>query len=121
MDILLLYSFHYFILIGAREGGPLTVVTCPFVRRAGPSSEPGVLSVMLIQWNLDREPVVSFPDDHFDVARMLVVFEHIEKPRLVPAVTEIRRVLPPRWHLRSHEPRLVDRSDPVNSESPAAT
>jgi len=52
-------------------------------------------SVMLIQGDLDREPVLPFPDDHFDVVTMLAVFEHIEKPRLVPTVSEICRVLRP--------------------------
>ena len=52
-------------------------------------------SVMLIQWDFDREPVFPFPDDHFDVVTMLAVFEHIKKPRLVPMVSEIHRVLRP--------------------------
>jgi 2-polyprenyl-3-methyl-5-hydroxy-6-metoxy-1,4-benzoquinol methylase len=52
-------------------------------------------SVMLIQWDLDREPALPFPDNYFDVVTMLAVFEHIEKPRLVPMVSEIRRTLRP--------------------------
>jgi SAM-dependent methyltransferase len=52
-------------------------------------------SVILIQWDFDREPVLPFPDDHFDVVTMLAVLEHIEKPRLVPMVSEIHRVLRP--------------------------
>ena len=52
-------------------------------------------SVTLIQWDVDPESVLPFPDDHFDVVTMLAVFEHIEKPRLVPTASEIRRVLRP--------------------------
>jgi len=53
-------------------------------------------SVTLIRWDLNREPVLPFPDDHFDAVTMLAVFEHIETPRLIRILTEIRRVLRPR-------------------------
>ncbi len=52
-------------------------------------------SVMLIQWDLNRESVLPFPDNHFDVVTMLAVFEHIRKLQLVPVVSEIRRILRP--------------------------
>ena len=52
-------------------------------------------SVVLIERDVDREPVLQFRDDYFDVVTMLAVFEHIEKSRLVPTVSEIRRVLRP--------------------------
>jgi SAM-dependent methyltransferase len=52
-------------------------------------------SIALIQYDLERELVLPFPDDHFDAVTMLAVFEHIEKPRLVPMLSEIRRVLRP--------------------------
>lgn len=52
-------------------------------------------SVTLIQWDLNGQSVLPFPDDHFDVVTMLAVFEHIERPRLLLTVAEIRRVLRP--------------------------
>jgi SAM-dependent methyltransferase len=50
-------------------------------------------SIKLMQWDLDREPVLPFPDGYFDVVTMLAVFEHIEKSHLIATVAEIRRVL----------------------------
>lgn len=43
--------------------------------------------------DLDRDPTLPFPDNHFDVVTMLAVFEHIEPDNLRATVREIHRVL----------------------------
>ncbi len=51
--------------------------------------------VTLVGQDLDRDPHLPFPDNHFDVVTMLAVFEHIECDKLPIVVSEIHRVLCP--------------------------
>jgi len=82
---------------------PLFLEQAPFREKFGidqlvsdaQKSEWARHSIMLIQCDLDREPVLPFRDDYFDVVTMLAVLEHIGKLRLVSMVSDIRRVLGP--------------------------
>lgn len=43
--------------------------------------------------NAEETQDIPFEDDYFDVVTMLAVFEHIDPPKLVKLLSEIRRVL----------------------------
>src|ERR1700693_537150 len=55
----------------------------------------GTEHVNLLPFDAQHDATLQFPDNHFSIATMLAVFEHIAMDRLVLLLSEIRRVLKP--------------------------
>jgi SAM-dependent methyltransferase len=51
--------------------------------------------VRILHHDFESDPSLPLPDDHFDAATMLAVFEHVEPAALTPLLADIRRVLVP--------------------------
>jgi len=51
--------------------------------------------VLITNYNIEKEEVLPYESEYFDVLTMLAVFEHIEPAHLVKILREIRRVLKP--------------------------
>lgn len=49
--------------------------------------------INFFNFDLEKETILPFNDNYFDVVTMLAVFEHIEKDKLIPIILEIKRVL----------------------------
>lgn len=49
--------------------------------------------IILVNCDIEKDDVLPFDDDYFDVVTMLAVFEHIAPDRLVSVIREIHRVL----------------------------
>ncbi|MFN4149903.1 MAG: class I SAM-dependent methyltransferase [Candidatus Sericytochromatia bacterium] len=49
--------------------------------------------INFFNFDLEKETILPFNDNYFDVVTMLAVFEHIEKDKLIPMIVEIKRVL----------------------------
>jgi SAM-dependent methyltransferase len=47
----------------------------------------------IIDFDLERDKVLPFGDDYFEVVTMLAVFEHIEPERLQALIVEVSRIL----------------------------
>ena len=51
--------------------------------------------ITLINYDIEREYIMPFDSEYFDVVTMLAVLEHIEPKRLVKILKEIHRILRP--------------------------
>lgn len=49
--------------------------------------------IILINYDIEKEDMLPFESNYFDVLTMLAVFEHIEPKRLAKVLTEVYRVL----------------------------
>lgn len=49
--------------------------------------------IILINYDIEKEDMLPFESNYFDVLTMLAVFEHIEPKRLAKALSEVYRVL----------------------------
>jgi len=62
------------------------------VQSANEISNPGL---RLQTYDVETGGALPYPDNHFSVVTMLAVFEHIDQPKLVPLLQDIKRVLQP--------------------------
>jgi SAM-dependent methyltransferase len=80
---------------------PLFLSRCTFAEKFGIDQvvEEGLLDdaalkgTTLVKFDVERDGKLPFDDGFFDVVTALAVFEHIEPPRLVSLLAEVRRVL----------------------------
>lgn len=49
--------------------------------------------VTLINFDLEKQDVLPFDNEYFDIVTMLAVFEHIEPSRLLNVIKEVHRIL----------------------------
>ncbi|MBI5681770.1 MAG: class I SAM-dependent methyltransferase [Deltaproteobacteria bacterium] len=52
-----------------------------------------ITTITFINHDIEKEDVLPFQDEYFDVVTMLAVFEHIEFDKLVRTIKEIYRIL----------------------------
>lgn len=82
---------------------PFFLKSCDFREKHGldkivPSNDVKALEcqrVLITNYNIEKEEVLPYESEYFDVLTMLAVFEHIEPAHLVKILREIRRVLKP--------------------------
>lgn len=58
-------------------------------------AKPQNQKITLINYDIEKEDILPFENEYFDVVTMLAVFEHIEPRRLVKVLSEIHRILKP--------------------------
>jgi 2-polyprenyl-3-methyl-5-hydroxy-6-metoxy-1,4-benzoquinol methylase len=62
---------------------------------AAVESDQSDQSISLVNFDLEAEDSLPFPDEHFEVITALAVLEHIDRDRVVPLLSEVSRLLKP--------------------------